>query len=71
MAIKKRFFTQKVVGHQNRLHRAVVTAPRLPELQERLDNQLRHSVGLLGCPVQGQELVSMILVERIFHYSIL
>lgn len=71
MDIQKGFFTQKVVGHQNRLHGAVVMPLRLPELRECLDNQLRRSTGLLGCPVHSQELVSMILVDSIFHYSIL
>lgn len=28
----------------------------LPELKKRLDNNLRHLVGFLGCPVQGKEL---------------
>lgn len=34
----------------------MVTAPRLPELQEHSDNALRRRVALLGCPAQGQEL---------------
>lgn len=33
----------------------MVTAPRLPELQECFDNTVRHGVGLLGCPGQGQD----------------
>lgn len=36
-------------------------AQRLPELQEHLDRAVRHRVGLLGYPMQGQELDSMTL----------
>lgn len=43
-------------------------APRLPELQEHLDSAFRHWVGLLGCPVQHQELDSMIAVG-LFQFS--
>lgn len=32
-----------------------VTAPKLPELKECLENVFRDRVGLLGCPVQDQE----------------
>jgi len=38
--IKKRFFTQRVVGHWNRLPREVITAPSLPEFKECLDDTL-------------------------------
>ena len=44
MDIRKRFFTQRVVEHWNRLLREVVTAPSLTELREHLDNTLRHMV---------------------------
>ncbi|KAK4806776.1 hypothetical protein QYF61_005572 [Mycteria americana] len=40
--IRKRFFTERVVGHWNRLPRAVVTAPSLSEFKERLDDALSH-----------------------------
>ncbi|GAB0203202.1 hypothetical protein GRJ2_002785800 [Grus japonensis] len=40
--IRKRFFTERVVGHWNRLPRKVVTAPSLTEFKERLDNALSH-----------------------------
>lgn len=40
----------------NSLTRAVVTAPRLP------DSTLRHRVGLLSSPLQGQESDLLILV---------
>ncbi|GAB0207026.1 mitochondrial enolase superfamily member 1 [Grus japonensis] len=40
--IRKRFFTERVVGHWNRLPREVVTAPSLTEFKERLDNALSH-----------------------------
>ncbi|KAJ7424031.1 hypothetical protein BTVI_07930 [Pitangus sulphuratus] len=42
--IRKRFFTQRVVGCWNRLPREVVTAPSLTEFKKRLDNALRHMV---------------------------
>ncbi|KFO53607.1 hypothetical protein N302_08511, partial [Corvus brachyrhynchos] len=42
--IRKRFFTQRVVGPWNRLPREVVTAPSLTELKKRLDNALRDMV---------------------------
>lgn len=40
----RRFFTQRVVGHWNRLPRAAVTAPSLTEFKKCLDNGLRHRV---------------------------
>ncbi|GAB0206195.1 mitochondrial enolase superfamily member 1 [Grus japonensis] len=40
--IRKRFFTERVVGQWNRLPREVVTAPSLTEFKERLDNALSH-----------------------------
>ncbi|GAB0179481.1 mitochondrial enolase superfamily member 1 [Grus japonensis] len=40
--IGKRFFTERVVGHWNRLPREVVTAPSLTEFKKRLDNALSH-----------------------------
>ncbi|KFO60899.1 hypothetical protein N302_13306, partial [Corvus brachyrhynchos] len=42
--IRKRFFTQRVVGHWNRLPREVVTAPSLTDFKEHLDNILEHMV---------------------------
>lgn len=38
-------------------------SPRLPELKPRLDNPFKVRAGLLGCPVKGQEMNSMILVS--------
>ncbi|KFW74300.1 hypothetical protein N305_10256, partial [Manacus vitellinus] len=35
--IRKRFFTQRVVGHWNRLPRKVVTAPSLTEFKKHWD----------------------------------
>ncbi|GAB0199596.1 hypothetical protein GRJ2_002425000 [Grus japonensis] len=40
--IRKRFFTERVVGHWNRLPGEVVTAPSLTEFKKRLDNALSH-----------------------------
>ena len=42
--IRKRFFTERVVGHWNRLPRGVVMAPTLSEFKEHLDNALSHIV---------------------------
>ncbi|KAK4827430.1 hypothetical protein QYF61_017868 [Mycteria americana] len=42
--IRKRFFTEKVVGHWNRLPREVVMALSLLELKECLDNGLSHMI---------------------------
>lgn len=42
--IRKRFFTQRVVEHWNRLPREVVMAPSLTVFKKRLDNTLRHMV---------------------------
>uniref|UniRef100_A0A8B9BYJ6 Reverse transcriptase domain-containing protein n=1 Tax=Anser brachyrhynchus TaxID=132585 RepID=A0A8B9BYJ6_9AVES len=42
--IRKRFFTERVVAHWNRLPREVVTAPSLSEFKKRLDCALSHMV---------------------------
>lgn len=42
--IRKRFFTERVVAHWNRLPREVVTAPSLTEFKKRLDCALSHMV---------------------------
>jgi len=42
--IRKRFFTERVVGHWNRLLSEVVMAPNLSEFKEHLDNALSHMV---------------------------
>ena len=42
--IRKRFFTERVVGHWNRLPREVLTAPSLSQVKERLDDALSHTV---------------------------
>ncbi|KAJ7407025.1 hypothetical protein WISP_129249 [Willisornis vidua] len=41
--IRKRFFTQRVIGNLKRLHKEVVTAPSLTEF-ENLESTLRHMV---------------------------
>ncbi|KFO04291.1 hypothetical protein N312_03945, partial [Balearica regulorum gibbericeps] len=41
---RKGFFTETVVGHWNRLPRAVVMAPSLSEFKEHLDDALSHTV---------------------------
>ncbi|GAB0199614.1 mitochondrial enolase superfamily member 1 [Grus japonensis] len=40
--IRKRFFTERVAGHWNRLPGEVVTAPSLTEFKQHLDNALSH-----------------------------
>ena len=42
--IRKRFFTERVVGHWNRLPREVVRAPSLSEFKEHLDDALSHMI---------------------------
>jgi len=42
--IRKRFFTERVVAHWNRLPRDAVTAPSLSEFKKRLDCALSHLV---------------------------
>ena len=42
--IRKRFFTERVVAHWNRLPREVVTARSLSEFKKRLDCALSHMV---------------------------
>ena len=42
--IRKMFFTERVVGHWNRLLREVVTAASLSEFKECLDDALSHMV---------------------------
>ena len=42
--ITKRFFTERVVGHWNRLPTEVAMAPSLSEFKERLDDALNHMV---------------------------
>ena len=44
LGVRERFCTQRVVGHWDRLPRAVVTALSLPEFKKHLDNALRHRV---------------------------
>jgi len=53
--IRKRFFTERVLGQWNRLPRAVVMAPRLSEFMECLDDALSPIA-------RSRELVSMILM---------
>lgn len=42
--IRKRFFTERVVGCWNRFPREVVTAPNLSEFKEYLNNALSHMI---------------------------
>ncbi|KFW02971.1 hypothetical protein N327_00641, partial [Fulmarus glacialis] len=42
--MRKRFFTESVVGHWNRLPREVVTASSPPEFKEGLNDTLNHMV---------------------------
>lgn len=42
--IRKRFFTERLVGHQNSLPTEVVMAPSLSEFKEHLDDTFSHIV---------------------------
>ncbi|KFQ94235.1 hypothetical protein Y956_04570, partial [Nipponia nippon] len=42
--IRKRFFTQRVMEHWNRLPREAVMAPSLTTFKKHLANALRHMV---------------------------
>ena len=44
LGIRKRFFTQRVGEHWNRLRREAVTVPSLTMFKKHLDNALRHMV---------------------------
>lgn len=44
LGVRKRFFTDRVVGHRSRFPRDLVTALSLPEFEKCLDNSLRHLV---------------------------
>lgn len=44
MDMRKRFFTERVVGPWKRLSREVVTALTLSELKEHLDDAVSHMV---------------------------
>ena len=44
LGIRKRFFTQRVVEHWNRVPREVVMAPNLMLFKKHLDNALRDMV---------------------------
>ena len=48
LGIRKRFFTERVIRHWNRLSRAVVMALSLPDFNKCLDNRVRDRVWLLG-----------------------
>ncbi|GAB0210079.1 hypothetical protein GRJ2_003473700 [Grus japonensis] len=42
--IRKRFFTERVVSHWNRVPREVVMAPSLSDFKEHLDDTLSHMI---------------------------
>lgn len=46
--IWKSFFTKRIIGHCNRLPRAVVTATCLTNFMEGFDNTLKSTVEFLG-----------------------
>jgi len=59
--LRKRFFTERVVDHCNRLPREAVTAPSLSQFKECRDDA--ESYGLvLGSPARSMKLDSMILM---------
>jgi len=54
--IRKRFFTERVVGHWNRLNREVVTPSSLSEFKEHLDDALKSYDLVSGSPARSREL---------------
>ena len=44
LGIRKRFFTERVVSHCNRLQREVVTAPSLSEFKKHPEDALSNAV---------------------------
>lgn len=53
----RKMFSPEADQALNGLPRAVITAPRLSEFKEHLENALKHKVEFLGCLVQAQELM--------------
>ena len=69
LEIRERFFPQRVLGTAQ-APQGMGTAPRLPELQERLDSAARDAqAGAVGGSGQGQGLDWMILVGPFQGYS--
>ena len=54
MDIRKKFFTQKVVTHWNRLPKEVVDAPSLEAFKARLDVALGKPGLVVGDPAQSR-----------------
>ena len=44
LGVRKRFYTERVLRHWDRIPRAMVRALSLPEFKKCLDNALRHRV---------------------------
>lgn len=42
--VTRRLLSERVIAHRNRLPREVVTAPRLSEFKEHLDDTFSHTV---------------------------
>lgn len=57
----RKFFTQRVILELEQASQGSGHSTK-PEFKKHLDSALSHRVGLLGCPVQGQELDLMILM---------
>lgn len=65
----RKFYTQRVILELEQAPQGSGHSTK-PEFKKHWDSALSHRVGLLGCPVQDQELDSMILMDP-FQLSML